>query len=168
MGVSIVPPIYGKNRDPKTGLLAVQVEFLDWLFGTDREGTQASWCRERGIPENAPSRWKKEDLAFQRAQNARLRDVGLGAEDLAATIRGLQRKAAGGDPQSANALLAWMKFLSPQGVQDNQERSVSALSDAEIEIELRAELERADAARAEITPAVIEDPGDREPTGYDQ
>ena len=137
------------RRDPQTGLFPEQVEFLDWLMSAERQGTQADWARAHDLNPTRISDWKRDDAAFQSAMNRRLREVGLGAEDLATTIRGLQKKAATGDSQAANALLAWMKFLSPNGIEKESEKDVEALTDAELEAELRRELGRVDEARAD-------------------
>jgi len=127
---------------PHDGTLPANVqEFLEWLLTPtfDREPrTQAEWGRQHGgIHPNTMSQWKR-DKRFREAFDKRAQELNLSPYRIQEVLDGVFKAAASGDMKAAQLYLQHVNQLAPKRLVI-EDRSIAALSDAELREALSAE-----------------------------
>jgi hypothetical protein len=131
------------KRDPETGLLPLQPEFLEWLLDPDNAGkSRNQWCRDHGIATNTHTKWIREDPWFQRALSDALVKNNLDPLSVQSIIEAMRKKALEGDAASARLILDYMKFLNPNAGEKPAEAPVEEMTDEELLAEAEMEIAR--------------------------
>lgn len=127
------------RKDASTGtwiMPAKQSKFLDWLLSDPKEPpTQRAWAEENAVNESTIKDWKR-NTKFRSEWERRAVEKNISIENTQDVIQTLYKAAKRGDTQAAKFYMSYVeKFLPPKRVE--RDDSVSHLSDAELEAEIR-------------------------------
>lgn len=121
---------------PKPALSDEQDLFLDWLLSVQKTPpTQKAWCDENGVKPERVTAWKKQ-RKFLLEWERRARDFNISVDRTQGVLDTLWTAASRGDVNAAREYLKYVdKLLPPKQVE--RDADVQALSDEELESELR-------------------------------
>lgn len=106
--------------------------FIDWYVDPAPKtvkGSQAQWCKERGLQESSVRRWKR-DPRFKDALQARLDELNISPDRIQEVVDAMFKQATEGNTKAAELYLRFVERLQPPKVV--VERSAAELSDEEL------------------------------------
>lgn len=109
-----------------------QLAFIEWCVDPSPKsvkGSQAQWCRERGIDLSNPRKWRR-NAAFKDALQARLDELNVSPERIQEVVDAMFREATEGNTKAAELYLRFVERLQPPRVV--VEKVASELSDEEL------------------------------------
>ena len=106
--------------------------FIDWQVDPaprSVKGSQADWCKARGLHEASVRRWKR-DPRFKDALQARLDELNVSPDRIQQVVDAMFVQATEGNTKAAELYLRFVERLQPPKVV--VERSAAELSDEEL------------------------------------
>ena len=109
-----------------------QLAFIEWLVDPSPKsvkGSQAEFCRGRGIDISNPRKWKRSK-PFRDALQARLDELNVAPDRIQEVVNALFVQATEGNTKAAELYLRYVERLQPQKVV--VQRDAAELSDEEL------------------------------------
>lgn len=122
----------GKDWQNPYELTQNHLDFIEFLVNPDSKQTQADWARDRGLGPNTVAGWKKVPT-FKRALEARMNELNISPDRVAAVVDAMYKKANTGDSRAADLFL---KYVDKLNLIRQDDRKSGELSDEELLVAL--------------------------------